>query len=41
MTVDRGRAVMLCGIYKSQQKIPLRVLRHYRRLIAQVQTEGV
>jgi hypothetical protein len=40
-TVVRGKAVMLCGIYKGQQKIPLRTLRHCRSLIAQVQMEGV
>lgn len=39
-TVVHGKAVMLCGIYKGQQKIPLRTLRHCRHLIAQVHLEG-
>ena len=39
-TVVQGKAVMLCGIYKGQQKIPVRVLRHCRQMIAQVQSGG-
>jgi hypothetical protein len=39
-TVVDGKAVMLCGIYKGQQKIPMRTLRHCRHLIALVHLEG-
>ena len=39
-TVSGSKAVMLCGIYKGQQKIPARVLRHCRQLVTQIRMEG-